>query len=119
MITTVEIDNEKETVVPNDQLKALFYRIDEYERKEEEIATVCIKAMRTIGLADENGMKPETNEGKGVFKILISTFKEKISISDYLMNRKKFEADLEKEFDFLDPLLKIGTEYAAKKNIKA
>ena len=119
MSKTVTIDDEKEIIVPKDQLQTLLEKINEYEKKEEEIATVCLKAMKTIGLADEHGkMKPEADEGKGVFKILIATFKEKISVSDYMFNRKKFEADLAKEFDFLDPLLKIGADYAAKKQIK-
>lgn len=120
MKVTKEFDDEIEIIVPKDQLKKLIEQNTEYEKKEEEIATVCLKAMKTIGLADENGkMKPEADEGKGVFKILIATFKEKISVSDYMFNRKKFEEDLAKEFDFLDPLLKIGADYAAKKQLKA
>lgn len=115
---TTTINPETQLVVDKAQLTELLRQIAEFEAKEEQIATVCLKAMRTIGLADESGkMKPDAQEGKGIFKILIDTFKEKISVSDYMFNRKKFEDDLAKEFDFLEPLLKIGSEYAAKKQI--
>lgn len=118
MIKTIEIDEEKQLVVEKEQLAELLRQIAEYEAKEQQIATVCLKAMCTIGLADEHGkMKPEAQEGKGIFKLLIGTFKEKISVSDYMFNRKKFEEDLAKEFDFLEPLLKIGSDYATKKQI--
>lgn len=115
---TITINPDTQLVVDKQQLSDLLVQIREYESKETEIATVCLKAMRTIGLADESGkMKQEAQEGKGIFKLLIGTFKEKISVSDYMFNRKKFEDDLAKEFDFLEPLLKIGSEYAAKKQI--
>lgn len=115
----VEVNETTHTVVPNEQLQMLMNQLDDYQRKEEEIATVCLKAMKTIGLADPvtGKMKPEANEGKGIFSILIKTFKDKISVTDYMFNKKKFEEDLAKEFDFLEPLLKIGSEYAAKKQL--
>lgn len=99
-----------------DTNKNLQARIEMYEANEDKMADVFERAMKAFSLVDENGQPaPELKTGDGLLGKIFDSLKEKVSVVEWMTNRKRTEDKLAKEFSFFSELLPIFEEHANRR----